>query len=708
MNRWLSDLARLAGVVTTGALALCLAGALEVGALDTCIGDCNADGEVTVDELVTGVSIALGETALGACPAFDGNQDSEVTVDEVVNAVGSALVGCPKPGTLLRGIQFIPDSYETGSDLRTRLLLAGSELVFTDGSDFPIKVLSLETGRVRSLVRKMGVPEDLAVAGGSVVWTEAQSGIGDSGCVGAGVIRVVNQTILGPTGSTRRLARRDNCGGAVGDVVGREDAVYWLSSRVSPPEYSIERTPRDGGSSETLYTTSEDIVSLTADGSDLYWREGFLDPGFTGTLRRMPLSGGPPSVVAEGLGSGGSSAGGLALHAGFAILTETTFPTSYRLTAVPLDGGVPRVLAEIPAPARSIVGLGTEVYWIDDEALRSVPLAGGTVTTWLDDVESGIDLTVEDDTLVWTESVCCAHGQEGRVRRLEPGGEPVNLAEDVDDPGAVAASDGMVYWAEGGSIGLTEGFGRIAVVPIEGGSVSDVAAGVSTTLPIVAADGANLYYADRWRVKKVPLEGGTPVTVGAADFYISALSTDGDRVYWNEDPFATVRSAPAAGGDATTLASGSGPAGPLVAFGDFVYWADSFVRILRAPKAGGSTEVVATGIAFLSDLVVDSSGVYFSEQDSGLIRRAPLQGGPAATVGSGAPFSWNILALDEDTVYWIEQTNAASAPKTGGPQNILVTGLDSDVSVANAIATDGSFLYWTEVAGGTIRAMPLD
>ncbi len=35
-----------------------------------CVGDCNADGAVTVDELLLGVNIALGSAAATACAAL--------------------------------------------------------------------------------------------------------------------------------------------------------------------------------------------------------------------------------------------------------------------------------------------------------------------------------------------------------------------------------------------------------------------------------------------------------------------------------------------------------------------------------------------------------------------------------------------------------------------------------------------------------------
>lgn len=63
-----------------------------------CGGDCGDDGEVTVDELVLGVNIALGTTPLSQCASFDTSNDNEVTVDELVGAVNNALNGCPYTG----------------------------------------------------------------------------------------------------------------------------------------------------------------------------------------------------------------------------------------------------------------------------------------------------------------------------------------------------------------------------------------------------------------------------------------------------------------------------------------------------------------------------------------------------------------------------------------------------------------------------------
>lgn len=69
-------------------------------AAQACLGDCNGDGFVTVDEILTGVNIALGAQELASCLSFDGNGDSIVSVDEIIQALNVALTGCAvEPGT---------------------------------------------------------------------------------------------------------------------------------------------------------------------------------------------------------------------------------------------------------------------------------------------------------------------------------------------------------------------------------------------------------------------------------------------------------------------------------------------------------------------------------------------------------------------------------------------------------------------------------
>ena len=65
-----------------------------------CVGDCNGDGVVTIDDLIKMVNIALGlrgvcgDDGVGECLAGDANCDCQITVDEIIRAVNNNLNGC--------------------------------------------------------------------------------------------------------------------------------------------------------------------------------------------------------------------------------------------------------------------------------------------------------------------------------------------------------------------------------------------------------------------------------------------------------------------------------------------------------------------------------------------------------------------------------------------------------------------------------------
>jgi predicted outer membrane repeat protein len=79
----------------------CSIGAYEFGSVGPptgCVGDCDADGNCQVNELVLAVNIALGVVDLGECNVLDGNDDGFVTVAELIAGVGNALCGCAGTG----------------------------------------------------------------------------------------------------------------------------------------------------------------------------------------------------------------------------------------------------------------------------------------------------------------------------------------------------------------------------------------------------------------------------------------------------------------------------------------------------------------------------------------------------------------------------------------------------------------------------------
>jgi len=60
----------------------------------SCVGDCDDDVAVTIDELVRGIRIVEGNETLASCASLDCNVTGRATVDCLVRAVSNALGGC--------------------------------------------------------------------------------------------------------------------------------------------------------------------------------------------------------------------------------------------------------------------------------------------------------------------------------------------------------------------------------------------------------------------------------------------------------------------------------------------------------------------------------------------------------------------------------------------------------------------------------------
>ena len=85
-----------------GRPVLLLAAALIVASLSPgrsqaqiCIGDCNGDCSIAINELILGVRINIGEADRSTCPSFDGNDSGGVEVNELILGVRGSLNGCP-------------------------------------------------------------------------------------------------------------------------------------------------------------------------------------------------------------------------------------------------------------------------------------------------------------------------------------------------------------------------------------------------------------------------------------------------------------------------------------------------------------------------------------------------------------------------------------------------------------------------------------
>jgi hypothetical protein len=75
-------------------LLLLAAAVVPAGGLEVCVGDCDGDGAIGVDEVLVGVNAALGLTPVSRCASFDTDGDGSVAINELLGAVRGALDGC--------------------------------------------------------------------------------------------------------------------------------------------------------------------------------------------------------------------------------------------------------------------------------------------------------------------------------------------------------------------------------------------------------------------------------------------------------------------------------------------------------------------------------------------------------------------------------------------------------------------------------------
>ncbi len=66
----------------------------DLAVISSCPSDCNGDEEVSIDEVISAVSIGLEIQPLSHCEAADTSQNGEVSIDEVLQGVGAGLSSC--------------------------------------------------------------------------------------------------------------------------------------------------------------------------------------------------------------------------------------------------------------------------------------------------------------------------------------------------------------------------------------------------------------------------------------------------------------------------------------------------------------------------------------------------------------------------------------------------------------------------------------
>jgi hypothetical protein len=232
------------------------------------------------------------------------------------------------------------------------------------------------------------------------------------------------------------------------------------------------------------------------------------------------------------------------------------------------------------------VGAGTAgIYFITYEYksrgragyVWTIPRAGGDARQldgWRSQ-GSTIGFAVDGDTIYWGHSA----GSGGALNRTNGvDGTTVALVPNVSSPVGLATSgDSAFYVTVGGVFSVPAGGG--APVNLVDQRVADggwlaVSRPSRTLVASLAGSG----------VTAIDLAGGRSTTL--TDAAAKDVTTDGDFAFWIDAAGGRIAKAPIAGGTPTTVASGLTNPVALAVDDRYVYWVDQGTRqVMRAPKS---------------------------------------------------------------------------------------------------------------------------
>jgi hypothetical protein len=166
------------------------------------------------------------------------------------------------------------------------------------------------------------------------------------------------------------------------------------------------------------------------------------------------------------------------------------------LMSVPVGGGSPKTLASgLSSPGAVAVG-ATDVFWADNTGVLFMPKGGGSQTRI--STHPTAYLAVDASFACWTYLA---------IDAVECGSYPtvaVTTLANVASPSALSLSNGIMYFATGGSV---------LRIPTSGGTPTAVATDSSGAVTGTFADTSDVYWTNNsGTVRSIRLVGGAAVT----------------------------------------------------------------------------------------------------------------------------------------------------------------------------------------------------
>ncbi len=259
-------------------------------------------------------------------------------------------------------------------------------------------------------------------------------------------------------------------------------SIYWTASL----DGTVMKANLDGSNVTVLADNQFTPTDIVVDSTSVYWLSQVSTVFGHGLVSRVPLAGGPLTVLASGLPSTGA---GLAVHAGSVYFESDGTFSAYdagpvmtvpigggdvaaavsgallgegvaaddtdiywggsdggvwgSVTRTAIDGGSSTMLTSLFGYAPSALVIDeANVYWADLFNVSQTPLSGGGVTTLTSNVGDCRALAIDDASVYWTTI------NAGNVQSAPKGGGPVTtLATVPSNAWGIAVNSTSVYWA---------------------------------------------------------------------------------------------------------------------------------------------------------------------------------------------------------------------------------------------------------------------
>src|SRR6185436_1833670 len=187
----------------------------------------------------------------------------------------------------------------------------------------------------------------------------------------------------------------------------------------------------------------------------------------------------------------------------------------------------------------------------------------------------------------------------------------------------------------------------------------------------------------------------------------TAITSDGERVYWASYDSQEIWSVSVDGADPKNLATGQQHPGDVAVDAQDVYWT-TLAGVMKAPKQGGPARPLVDSEPLQAYfLAVDEGSVYWTAISDGFVFSAPKAGAAEPRrLAMGQRTPWGV-AVDGASVYWVDKRDHAvlRSSKDGREQAVMIS---RDLAGPETIAVDATHLYIADGAAGTILALSKD